>query len=246
MRGELRRRSDVPLSVREDMYRLLRGQFEGVGPEQFEADLAEKGWVVLLRSDPAGPLRGFSTLDVYRRSFDGEETGVVYSGDTVVDGGSGMGSSLSKIWIGAVNAIRAEMGLDRLVWLLLTSGYRTYRFLPMYWREFHPRHDRPWPADALRLMETLAGERFGEQYDRDARIVRFSRPQVLRPHLHGIPSGRLGDPHIAFFARANPGHEAGDELVCLTELCASNLTAAGRRMWRAGERFFPPAGRSGA
>jgi hypothetical protein len=52
----------------------------------------------------------------------------------------------------------------------------------------------------------------------------------LRPHLAGIPAARLDDPHVAFFARVNPGHVRGDELACLCELADSNLTRAGRRM----------------
>ena len=133
--------SRVSHQVRHDMYDLFCRQFEGVSRDQFETDFSEKNWVVLLRAAEDDRLRGFSTLHVYRRTVDEADVGVVYSGDTVVDGGPGMGSSLSRIWIGAVNALRAESGLDRLYWLLLTSGYRTYRFLPMFWREFHPRYD---------------------------------------------------------------------------------------------------------
>ncbi|HSH74365.1 MAG TPA: hypothetical protein VLA09_01580, partial [Longimicrobiales bacterium] len=223
---------------RDDMYALLCGQFEGVTRAHFEADLAEKNRVVLLRSDAGAALRGFSTLHVSRRSAGGEELGVVYSGDTVVDARGGMGSSLSRIWIGAVNSVAREMGLDRLVWLLLTSGYRTYRFLPMYWLDFHPRYDVLAPEGIRDLMSELARQRFGDRFDEFAGVVRFEHPQVLKKELRGIPLHRIADPHVAFFATANPGHEAGDELVCLTELAESNLTPAGVRMWKAGERLF--------
>ena len=52
-----------------------------------------------------------------------------------------------------------------------------------------------------------------------------------------IPPGRLANPDVAFFARVNPGHEAGDELVCLTTLDDDNLTRAGRRMLARGRRL---------
>jgi hypothetical protein len=48
--------------------------------------------------------------------------------------------------------------------------------------------------------------------------------------LVGVPSGRERNPHTEFFLSKNPGYVNGDELVCLTELCPENLTAAGRRM----------------
>ena len=60
--------------------------------------------------------------------------------------------------------------------------------------------------------------------------MRFERPQILRPHLAGIPPQRMDDPHVAFFVRRNPGHIRGDELACLCELSEDNLTRAGRRM----------------
>ena len=44
------------------------------------------------------------------------------------------------------------------------------------------------------------------------------------------PERLQSDPHVAFFAARNPGHERGDELVCLCELGDDNLTPAGRRM----------------
>jgi hypothetical protein len=85
-------------------------------------------------------------------------------------------------------------------------------------------------VDQQRLLDALAGERFGERYDAASGIVRFQRPQVLRPHLAGVALERMNDPHVAFFLRRNPGHARGDELACLCELDETNLTRAGRRM----------------
>jgi hypothetical protein len=48
--------------------------------------------------------------------------------------------------------------------------------------------------------------------------------------LGDVPTGRELNAHIAFFLTRNPGHAAGDELACLTEITEDNLTAAGRRM----------------
>jgi hypothetical protein len=79
-------------------------------------------------------------------------------------------------------------------------------------------------------LNQLAQERFGALFDSKSGIVRFTRPQKLRGDLKEVPAGREHDPHISFFKSRNPGSVNGDELVCLTELCPENLTAAGRRM----------------
>jgi hypothetical protein len=130
-----------------------------------------------------------------------------------------------------VNGLRDRLPRGRYYWLLLTSGFRTYRFLPVFWREFFPCFERATPPDAQRLLDHLAHERFGAQYDSGSGLVRFTQQQRLRAELNRIPESRAAaDPHVNFFARRNPGCAQGDELVCLTELRPENLTAAGRRM----------------
>ena len=116
--------------------------------------------------------------------------------------------------------------------MLLTSGFRTYRFLPTFWREFHPRFDSPTPPEKHRLLNFLATGQYREAFNPHTGIVRFSRPQCLRGALRSIPEGRADDAHVAYYLARNPGHVVGDELVCLTEIREANLTPAGRRMTR--------------
>ena len=215
------------------MLRLLEAHFEDVRSEVFERDLADKDWVLLIEED--GALRGFSTLLLYETRHGGEELTVVYSGDTIMDRRGWSSSALSRCWIGSVRALRRLHPGGRLYWLLLSSGFRTYRFLPVFWREFHPRFDATPEPKLRERLELLATERLGARYLRERGIARLDPPQVLRPELRVLPP-RSDDPHLAFFLERNPGWQGGDELVCLTEICFENLTAAGRRMWREGER----------
>jgi hypothetical protein len=235
--GSLLSRRELAPADEEAMYGLFNRQFTGVSQRQFRADLDDKNWIMLLRD--RGRLAGFSTLLFYDALHDVERVSVVCSGDTVVDRSAwSAASALSCYWIGAVNHLRRAYGKDRIYWLLIVSGYRTYRFLPVYWLRFDPCHNAPIPAATQHLMHALAAERFGDCYVPEEGVVRFPEPQALRDELRGIPEGRLSDPHVAFFAARNPGHENGDELVCLTELSYDNLTPAGRRMWAKGDRLF--------
>jgi len=210
------------------MFQLLAHHFEGVTPIQFTRDLAEKNWVILIRR--GDQLVGFSTLLVYETLFEREPVSVVYSGDTIVAPEAWGSSALARGWITAVNQLRERYPRGKYYWLLLTSGFRTYRFLPVFWREFFPRLDAVTPIAIERLRDHLATERFGDQYNATCGIVHFRQPQRLQGTLKHVPVERTGDPHVAFFLAHNPGHAHGDELVCLTELCVDNLTAAGRRM----------------
>lgn len=221
-------RDALTATQRDEMFALLEQHFEGVTREQFEADLAEKDWVIALREE--GGLRGFSTLRVMESSFCGEAITVIYSGDTIVAPEAWGTPALPRAWIAAVNRIRAATPGRRCFWLLLTSGFRTYRFLPVFWRTFFPRFGIATPPATQRLINQLACEGYGAQFDAMTGLVRFPRPQRLRGTLAAVPEGREMNPHVAFFLARNPGHARGDELVCLTEISEANLTAAGRRM----------------
>lgn len=215
------------------MLRLLGTHFEGVDEETFAADLAEKNWVILLE-DAHGALRGFSTLLVYQSRVSASPLTVVYSGDTIVDPASWGSPALLLTWLEAVRRL-APVDAGLVYWLLLTSGYRTYRFLPVFFREFVPRGAEDARGDGAAeadLLRALAEERFGPRYDPVSGIVRLARPQVLVPALLEIPEGRREDPHVAYFIDRNPGHVRGDELACLTRICDDNLTGAGRRIAR--------------
>lgn len=223
-------RADLTSADIAEMRTLLERHFDGVLPQQFERDLMEKTDV--LRVWRAGRLAGFSTLLASREQIGGEWFNVLYSGDTIMSPECWGSPVLARAWIAMVKKVVAAMPSGRCYWLLLSAGFRTYRFLPVFWRDFWPRHDSPMPEDIRHLRDEIARRRFGGCFDAQTGVVRFQMPHRLRGPLSVVPDGRAEDAHIAFFLRHNPGWQAGDELVCLTEICDANLTAAGRRMTR--------------
>jgi hypothetical protein len=249
--GRTIRREDLTADQIAVMFDLLGTFFAGVTRTTFDQDLAEKSHVILLE-DQEGHLRGFSTLLVYQTDVPDTNATVVYSGDTIVHRDWWGSPALAVSWLRAVRALTPSS--TPVYWLLLTSGFRTYRFLSVFWRDFYPRYDatpvtrggRLEPDTTAQidvasgfsrtngpaLVEALARERFGDRYDASRGIVRFDRPQVLVPELLDVASGRTSDPHVAFFLERNPGFTRGDELVCVTDLGDHNLTAAGRRIAR--------------
>jgi len=217
-------------STREAMFTLLTSHFVGADRTTFERDLDEKSSAILLEDD-AGHLRGFSTMVAYESHASGRSVWVVYSGDTIVERAWWGTPALARTWVRAVRQL-APVNARDVYWLLLTSGFRTYRFLPVFFRDFYPRYDRDTCVEQ-ELLSTLARERFGAQYDEESGIVRLTTPQVLAPDLIALPEGRLTDPHVAFFLARNAGFVRGDELACLALIDDSNLTPAARRMTRA-------------
>ncbi|WP_293149563.1 hypothetical protein [Okeania sp. SIO2C9] len=248
MKSQLINNKELSSQQKNEMYLLLSTHFVGVKRDVFDEDLAEKNWILLLKDKNSHQLQGFSTLLIYNTEFKGETISVVYSGDTIVDPSAWSSSALSKAWIEAIDLLSQEFALGKLYWLLICSGYRTYRFLPVFWQEFYPRFERETPKEIQDLIDFLAAKKFGKNYDRETGIVRFLHPHQLKEGLKGIPPERLNDPHISFFNNKNPCHINGDELVCLTEISLENLTKAGKRMWKNKKtslkknRFFAVAG----
>jgi hypothetical protein len=232
LHGRVVARQTLDTRTRDAMFALLAAHFVGVDRTTFDRDLEDKNCAILLEDD-AGDLRGFSTMVVYESRAAGTPVSVVYSGDTIVDRAWWGGPALARTWVRAVRQLAPDSEPRDVYWLLLTSGFRTYRFLPVFFREFYPRFDAATPPRDGELLDVLARERFGRHYDAASGVVRFVQPQILAPDLVTLPAGRMPDPHIAFFLERNPGFVCGDELVCLTRIDERNLTPAGRRMARA-------------
>ena len=228
LHGRVIERTAVDAELENAMFALLAAHFTGVDRCTFREDLAGKSVIILLEDDDH-VLRGFSTLDVYTTCAAGRPVTIIYSGDTIVDPPCWGSHTLAKTWIQCVRQSAATAGTD-VYWLLITSGYRTYRFLPVFFRAFYPRFDERTPPCEQTLLDAVARERFGPRYDGESGIVRLDRPQVLAGDLLEVQPGRTNDAHVAFFLARNAGFVSGDELVCLTRIDDDNLTVAGRRM----------------
>jgi hypothetical protein len=232
--GSVVPRASLSAAERAEMYRLFETYFAGTSREQFEADLAEKETVVLLRTAESETIQGFSTLMRIEALVDERNIVAFFSGDTIVAREYWGEPELSKLWSGTVFAeadrIRAKNPETRVYWFLICSGYKTWRFLPVFFREFYPHPEAATPAKIQKILDALGERKFGAEYCKETGVVRLRSATPLREGVADVTEPRLRDPRVAFFVRMNPGYLQGDELACLAELCRANLTRAGERM----------------
>ena len=214
---------------KDEMFSLFQSHFEGVTYEQFEQDLNSKNWVILLKDNSI--LKGFTTMLFYEAKFKNESVRIVYSGDTITDPSIWSNPALAQAWVASVKAIHKGRK-EKLYWLLISSGFRTYRFLSVFWKTFYPCYNQETPSNVAEFINNLAQEQFKEYFDIQTGIIRLSQPQILRPHLQKIPNEKLKNSHIAFFLQKNPNYNKGDELVCFAEVSETYLTRAGLRIWQ--------------
>ncbi len=228
--GWVRRVPELTPAERERMLALLVDHFANVTRQQFEQDLAEKEWAILLADTASGQIQGFSTLMRLQTSVDSQAVVAFFSGDTIIHPAYWTEIELPRLWGRHVFSLAEAMPEARVYWFLISSGYKTYRFLPIFFREFYPTYRCPTPAPIQRVLDRLAYLKFPTEYDPEQGVIHLAQAAPLRAGVAEVTPRRLKDPHVAFFVTANPGHLKGDELACLTELTRTNLTAAGRRM----------------
>ena len=230
MRASVYRVDELEDEQRHQMLGLMQDHFQNVTREQFARDLAEKDWAFLLTEVGSGRVHGFSTLLRFSLDVEGTPTVSFFSGDTIVRREYWHETALAQAWARHVFHLTADIEGYDAYWFLIASGFRTYRFLPVFFRAFFPTCERPTPGWAKRLLDAFGEHKFPDEYDSSLGVVRPRNPAPLRDGLGNPTARRLADRHVDFFAARNPNHAQGDELVCLAELRPENLTRAGRRM----------------
>ena len=231
LRSESRAVFELDLADRRAMYEIFSRHYDCISWEGFNRDLDEKSCVIVLR-DSCGEICGFSTQKIMRAAVDGILVKAVFSGDTIVDRRSWGDQELGKAWCRYVAALYAEEPETRLFWFLISKGFRTYLYLPLFFHQFYPCWTAATPRFEQRVLHTLAFGKFGENYDLDSGLVTFPESQgQLKPEFAGIPARRLHHPHVRFFLERNPGYKFGTELACLAEISPCNMKLfAGRIM----------------
>jgi hypothetical protein len=221
----------LTLTQRQAMFALLDAHYLNAKWTNFCHDLEEKQWVILIEDEAGERLRGFSTQMIVETMHEGQLVRALFSGDTVIDRQAWGDQALARTWGRFALSLIDRWSVDPLYWLLISKGYKTYRFLPLFFHEFYPRYDQPAPAWAVEMLDQLAARKFGAAYEVAGGVVRGDAVKDrLRPGVADVTPQRLRDPHVRFFSQRNPGHVQGDELCCLAPLFRSNFTEAAWRV----------------
>lgn len=225
--------ADISGHDRQAMLALMREHYDGVTESVFHHDLDEKDAAMIMR-EPSGAIVGFSTFMVVDLDISGKSVKGFFSGDTIVcreyRRTTAMGVEIGKNFLKTADAFPETLAY----WILISKGCRTYRLLPIFFRDWYPRFDRETPESIGRVMDAFGREKYPLQYEpRLRRIIASPGAEVLRSGVADAHEGRMKDPHIRYFTEVNPNYAEGDELVCAAEIAAKNFAPAFRRMLHA-------------
>jgi hypothetical protein len=216
----------------DNMYTLMGRTYDNVDRDIFEADLQRKDHVIVLHQE--NQMQGFSTLAVYPLRVQEKEVNVLFSGDTVIESSCWGSLELPRMW-GAYAFSLMEHSERDAYWFLMSKGYKTYRFLPVFFNAFIPTPDEYTSEEEVQVRDIFAKNQFGESYDAQKGIISFKGAKdKLKTGVAEISDKRLEDPYISFFAQANPLWSKGDELACVAKLKEDNFNPMGTKLAKKG------------
>ena len=222
--------SSLTLAERQAMHDLMTAHYEAVPWDRFEADLSAKDEVLLLH-DMDETLRGFTTL-AWNPVGHLDEGDILFSGDTIIDRRCWGTQELVRAFCRRAGEWKAANG-RRLFWFLISKGHRTYLYLPLFARRFHP-HPENEETEWAGLAGRVANRLFGESWKPEEGVIRFPESQGHLREEWVI--GRDSNPWVHYFLECNPGYARGEELVCFTEMDESNLRRGALAAFREGIR----------
>lgn len=224
----------------EQLYGLYASSYDGADRARFRADMEEKQWVILLREAGSENIVGFSTQLLLEVEVNRRAVSALFSGDTIIDPRYWGSLELIRAWCRLAGMLKAQCGDRPLYWFLISKGHRTYLFLPSFFDEFYPRHDRPTPPFERQLIHILARAKFPGDFDPETGLIRHSAARDrVKPELDSAPR-RLNNPHVDFFVRRNPGYRCGSELACVAEIAPANMRSVAKRELENGMRSTEP------
>jgi len=220
---------DSAFSVK--LYQLLASCYENVTWARFQSDLAEKDFIVVLNDAASGEPKGFSTQQILFANLDGKPIRALFSGDTIIEPGYWGEQELVRGWCRIVGQLLAEDAVTPLYWLLISKGFRTYLYLPVFYHEFWPRYDRDTPERIKGILDAFASSKWPKYYQESSGLLEFPESfGNVKSEIADIPIARMDDPHVQFFLKSNPGYMKGSELVCLAPISLENTKSIGRRL----------------
>ncbi len=222
--GTIREIAEIDPATEERFFAIHCRYFENTAREIFLRHLREKEKVIVLE-DSSGVIQGFSTLKVLCVSTGGQARHAIFSGDTIIEQAYWKSPELVRIFTFYAGRLKKMLGPETaLYWFLISKGYKTYRFLPLYARRFYPTFREPFPEKEKQILDAFARALYPGEYNPETGLITFQQPAGnLRPGTAQISAKCLRDADIRFFSQANPDHMKGVELACITELSAANL-----------------------
>ena len=221
MKGTVVKITDLTADEIDAMFALMDEFYENMDRAVFERDLFAKDYCIILRNDEER-IVGFTTQKVMTVNVDGKEIHGMFSGDTIIHKDYWGDTELFRVWAQFWFPFAEQY--DEFYWFLICKGYKTYRILPLFWREFYPSCKAAIPEYEKKIIDAYASLLYPDEYDPATGVIGYKHVKdKLRAGVADIDEHRMKNRDIAFFDAANPSHADGNDLACLARIDRSLL-----------------------
>ncbi|MBR5091528.1 MAG: hypothetical protein IK093_19065 [Ruminiclostridium sp.] len=221
MKGTVKQISEVSAQDIDAMFALMDEFYENMDRAVFERDFFAKDYCIILRNDE-DRLVGFTTQKVMSVNVDGKEVHGMFSGDTIIHKDYWGDTELFRVW--AQFWFPFAERYDEFWWFLICKGYKTYRILPLFWREFFPSYKAETPAYEKKIIDAYAKLLYPDEYDPATGVIEYKHVKDrLRAGVADIDEHRMKNKDVEFFSAANPHHADGNDIACLARIDRSLL-----------------------
>ncbi len=205
--------------LKEQMWQLYVENYNDVTRQEFEKDLKKKNKLFIGCDKHTKEFAGFSAMEFYTEYVNGKKISVIYSGDTMIKkqywGQKGLHN---RFYIEALKHKLTHLSTP-LYWFMVCMGYKTYLIMAKNSLEYWPNYNKKTPEDNLQVLNTIAGNKFGNAYDPSLNIINTKGVGcTLDPSVARITKTVLEIPEVSFFIKRNPKYAEGAELANISHL----------------------------
>lgn len=213
----------------EAMFELMNGYYENMEYNNFILDLQNKENLILLK-DENNLVKGFSTIVFYDLEIKNKTYKILFSGDTIIHQDYWAHNDLANVWL--QYAIKKQQEFKQpLYWLLISKGYKTYKYLTTFFKEYYPNQNKTTPELEQSILDKFGETFYPDKYDKMQGILKMEGcKDFLKEEYAKIPDEKMKDKVVKYFLEKNPYYYKGNELVCITDLSMENVNNAGKRL----------------
>lgn len=216
LNGKIQPVSEYSREEVSQMYRLMAEFYDDTDEQVFLRDFYDKDYCLALYHDTAG-LVGFTTQKVMEVEADGRTIHGVFSGDTIIHRSYWGDIELFKVWADFWFGYGEKY--DEFYWFLICKGYKTYRILPLFWKEFYPCFNKETPLHIQNIIDAYAQKLYPDEYDKTDGVIKYSHlKDKLRAGVADVGEREMKNKDIAYFCERNPGYIKGNDLACIARI----------------------------
>jgi hypothetical protein len=228
IRSNIKLISLITETEKKEMFQLMKEFYDNVDGQIFIRDLLDKDYCIMLYNEE-NIVKGFSTGKEIHVEVDGKLIKGIFSGDTIIHKDYWGRMDLYKEF--ARNFVKS--GSEEYYWFLISKGYKTYKMLPLFFKEFYPNYKVSTPLDEKKIMDAFGLSMYPMDYNKETGVNEYkSIKDKLKEGVADITEKQLKDMDIKFFIEENPGYIYGNDLVCLAKLNQENLRKTAERLFR--------------